>query len=39
MGTRYVSIEQTIQFAICKISDIGSATVFWTVLVRWYPSM
>ncbi len=34
---RYVSIQQTIQFSICKISDIGYVPSIWTVLVKWYP--
>ncbi len=37
MGMRNVSIEKTIQFIICKISDIGCAPPLWTVLVSWYP--
>ncbi len=36
MGIRHVSIQQTIQFLICKIWIIGSAPHFWIVLVRWY---
>ncbi len=32
----YVLIQQTIIFSTWKISDIGYAPVFWTVLVRWY---
>ncbi len=33
---RYVSIQQTIQYSICKISDIACGPLFWTVLVNWY---
>ncbi len=31
---RYVSIQQTIQYSICKISDIACGLPFWTV--KWY---
>ncbi len=34
---RYVSIQQTIRIVICKISHIGCASPFWTVLVSCYP--
>ncbi len=37
MCLRYVSIQQTIQYSICKISDIACGPPFWTVLVSWYP--
>ncbi len=33
----YVSIQQTIRYSICKISDIACGPPFWTVLVSWYP--
>ncbi len=36
MGMRYVSVQQTIQLWICKISDIGYAPTFSTVIVSWY---
>ncbi len=29
-------IQKTIQFSICKISNIGCAPPIWTLLVRWY---
>ncbi len=34
----YISIQQTIQSSIYKISDIGCAPLLWTVLVRWYAN-
>ncbi len=34
---RYVSMQQTIQYSICKISDIACGPLFRTVLVSWYP--
>ncbi len=34
---RYVSIQQTTRYSICKISDIACGPPFWTVLVSWYP--
>ncbi len=36
MGMRYVSLEPTIQFSICKISYIGCVPPIWTVWVSWY---
>ncbi len=33
---RYVSIQQTIRYSICKISDIACGPLCWTVLVSWY---
>ncbi len=35
---RYVSIEQTIQFSICKISDMSCVPPFWTHL-EYTPSI
>ncbi len=37
MCMRYVSLQQTIRYLICKISDIACGAPFWTVLVSWYP--
>ncbi len=37
MCMRYVSIQQTIRYSICKISDIACGHTFWTVLVSWSP--
>ncbi len=37
MCMRYISIQQTIRYSICKISDIACGPPFWTVLVSWYP--
>ncbi len=34
---RYVSIQQTIRYSICKISDIACGPPFWNVLVSWFP--
>ncbi len=34
---RLVTIQQTIQFSICKTSDFGWLPESWAVLVRWYP--
>lgn len=36
---RNVSLQQSIWFLICKISDIGYASPVWTVLVTWYPRL
>ncbi len=36
MGMIYVSIQHTIRFSVCKISDIGCAPPSWTVSIRWY---
>ncbi len=33
MCMRYVSIQQTIRYSICKISDIACGPPFWIVLV------
>ncbi len=38
MGMRYVSIEQTIKFPLCKMSYIVCTPPFWNVLVSWYPN-
>ncbi len=35
---KYVSIQQTIRYSICKISDIACGPSFWAVLVSWYPN-
>ncbi len=37
MCMRYVSIQQTIWYSMCKISDFACGAPFWTVMVRWYP--
>ncbi len=37
MCMRYVSIQQTIRYSICKISDIACGPPFWTISVSWYP--
>ncbi len=34
---RYVAIQQTIRYSICKISVIACGPPFWTVFVSWYP--
>ncbi len=37
MCMRYVSIQQTIRYSICKISDIACGPPFRTILFSWYP--